>query len=87
MLLELKRQEAEFGLDVHLLLSDIKSGRAFLPLYLTDDAAAEGAANAHSQNINFSSSLNKGIDTFCDGDEARTTFELLEGESKDSRKG
>ena len=81
MLLEYKRQEADYGLDMHLLMTDIKSGKAFQPLYLTDDAAAEGAA----RNNRFSSSLNKGIDTFCDGDERRKNelSELLD-ESKDS---
>ena len=29
--LEYKRQDAEYGLDMHLLIADIKSGKAFQP--------------------------------------------------------
>ena len=32
LFLEYKRQDAEYGLDMHLLIADIKSGKAFQPV-------------------------------------------------------
>lgn len=85
--LELERLDADYGLDLHLLLTDIKSGRAFQPLYISKDAEAQRNAAISSSggaSTHFSSSLNKGIDTFCAGDDARIKDmnELL-SESKD----
>lgn len=69
-MLELERLDADYGLDLHLLLTDIKNGRAFQPLFISKDAEAQRNA-AIASNENFSSSLNKGIDTFCAGDDKR----------------
>jgi ankyrin repeat protein len=84
-MLELERLDADCGLDLHLLITDIKNGRAFQPLFMTKEAEAERSLNASlSSSTNFSSSLNKGIDTFCDGDEKRIKemSELLDGEGQ-----
>ncbi|MEC8392499.1 MAG: hypothetical protein VXZ58_06440, partial [Actinomycetota bacterium] len=68
-MLELERMDADYGVDLYILIADIKNGRAFKPLFISNQAEME--RNASVANKDFSASLNKGIDTFCDGDESR----------------